>query len=59
MARGDELDEYERVRFQAARRAGLTRVEAARFAKGDATLATLRKLTRDGCAPAVIARIVC
>ena len=53
-----DLDPYERVRFQEARNAGLTRLEAARFAFGPVPLRTLRKLKRDRCDPATIARIV-
>ncbi len=54
----DGLDDYTRVRFHAARAAGLTRLEAARFAHGQVTLATLRKLRADGCPSATISRIV-
>ena len=53
-----DLDDYTRVRFYLARDAGLTRLEAARFARGPVPLATLRKLRADGCASALIARIV-
>ena len=53
-----DLDDYTRVRFHAAREAGLTRLEAARFAYGQETLQTLRKLRDDGCPPATLARIV-
>lgn len=53
-----DLAPYERVRFHEARGAGLTRLEAARFAFGTVPLRTLRRLKRDGCPPAVIARIV-
>lgn len=55
----DDLDAYQRARFRAAREAGLTRLEAARFAYGHETLATLRRLKAQGCPSAVIARIVC
>jgi len=54
-----DLDDYTRVRFRLAREAGLTRLEAERFAHGPVPLTTLRKLRRDGCPSAVIARIVC
>ncbi len=54
-----DLDAYTRVRFRYARQAGLTRLEAARFAHGPVPLATLRKLRADGCPAATIARIVC
>ncbi len=54
-----DLDDYTRVRFYLARDAGLTRLEAARFARGPVPLATLRKLRADGCPSAVLARIVC
>lgn len=59
VAAEQELDEYQRERFAAARAAGLTRVEALRFARGQETLRTLRQLRDRGCPPAVIARIVC
>lgn len=55
----DDLTDYQRARFHAARQAGLTRLEAARFAHGPVPLRTLRRLKADGCAPATIARIVC
>lgn len=55
----EDLGDYERVRFHAARAAGLTRLEAARFAYGRETLHTLAKLRADGCPSATIARIVC
>lgn len=54
----DDLDDYQRARFRAAREAGLTRLEAARFAQGTETLATLRRLKQQGCPPATLARIV-
>lgn len=54
----DDLDAYERVRFHEARVAGLTRLEAARFAYGTGTLHVLWKLKADGCPPATIAKIV-
>lgn len=54
----DELDAYERARFQAARECGLTRREAAMFAYNDTPLHTLWKLKAAGCKSAVIARIV-
>ncbi len=53
-----DLDDYTRVRFYLARDAGLTRLEAARFARGPVPLKTLRKLQADGCASALIARII-
>jgi hypothetical protein len=53
-----DLDNYTRVRFQEAREAGLTRLEADRFARGTEPLKTLRALKASGCPPAVIARIV-
>ena len=55
----EDLDDYHRERFQAARAAGLTRLESARFAYGPETLRTLRRLQADGCPAAVLARIVC
>lgn len=54
----DELDAYQVVRFREARAAGLTRVEADRFARGDTPLHTLWKLRAASCAPALIAQIV-
>jgi hypothetical protein len=54
----DELDPYHRVRFNAARHAGLTRLESARFAYGRETLHVLWRLQADGCPSALIARIV-
>ncbi len=54
----DDLDDYERARFHEARHAGLTRLEAARFAHGDQPLHTLWQLKRDGCPAATIARIL-
>lgn len=54
----DELDDYTRVRFHEAREAGLTRLEAARFAQGAIPLQTLRRLKEAGCPAATIARIV-
>ncbi len=53
-----DLDDYTRVRFQYARDAGLTKLEADRFARGPVPLKTLRKLKADGCPSATIARIV-
>jgi hypothetical protein len=52
-------DDYIRVRFHEAREAGLTEIEAARFAKGRESLRTLRALRAAGCPAATIARIVC
>lgn len=54
----EDLGDYESYRFHQARAAGLTRLEAARFAYGHATLHTLWKLKADGCPSAIIARIV-
>jgi len=54
----DDLDDYTRVRFHEAREAGLTKLEAARFARGPETLRTLRLLKDGGCPAATIARIV-
>lgn len=54
-----ELDDYQRARFHAGRAAGLTRLEAARFAYGPVPLRTLRQLKAQGCPSATIARIVC
>ncbi len=53
-----DLDDYTRVRFHLARDAGLTRLEAARFARGPVPLRTLRKLKADGCPAVTLARIV-
>ena len=54
----DDLDDYEAVRFHEARAAGLTRLEAARFAYGRETLHTLWQLKAAGCPGAIIAKIV-
>jgi hypothetical protein len=54
----DGLDKYQQVRFLEARRAGLTRLEADRFARGDQPLHTLWKLRDQGCDGRLIARIV-
>lgn len=54
----EDLDDYHRVRFHAARTAGLTRLEAARFAYGPTSLRTLKKLQADGCERGLIVRIV-
>lgn len=54
----EDLDLYERVRFHEARAAGLTRLEAARFAYGNTTLHHLWMLKADGCPAALIAKIV-
>jgi hypothetical protein len=53
-----ELDAYERTRFLEARAAGLTRLEADRFARGDQPLHLLWKLRDNGCAARLIAAIV-
>lgn len=45
-------------RFECARDAGLTKVEARLFAESDASLEMLRKLQRLGCPPQQIAAIV-
>lgn len=58
VAQDEVLDPYRRQRFQAARSVGLTKVEALRFANGQTSLRTLRKLREDGCPPALIAEIV-
>lgn len=54
----DVFDAYERVRFREAREAGLTRIEARRFALGETPLHTLWRLRAAGCPAATIARIV-
>ena len=54
----DDHDDYWLARFQSARRAGLTRVEAKRFADGTVPLATLRKCVAGGAKPETIARVV-
>ncbi len=58
--RGDDDDhgDYWLQRFHAARRAGLTRVEAHRFADGTVTLKTLREMVSGGARPETIARVV-
>ena len=54
----DDHDDYRLQRFHAARRAGLTKVEAKRFADGAATLKTLRECVAGGARPETIARVV-
>lgn len=54
----EDLDTYERVRFHEARAAGLTRLEAARFAYGTGTLHTLWTLKAAGVPASLIARIL-
>ena len=54
----DELTDYQRVRCHAARHAGLTRLEAARFATNNVPLQTLRRLRDGGCPAPLIARII-
>lgn len=51
-------DDYWFVRFHSARRAGLTMVEAKRFADGTVTLKTLREMRAAGARPETIARVV-
>ena len=45
-------------RFTEARAAGLTLIEARLFAESDADIGHLRRLIRDGCKPALIAKIL-
>jgi len=54
----DDHDDYWLQRFHAARRAGLTRVEAHRFADGTVTLKTLREMVAGGAPSETIARVV-
>lgn len=54
----EDLDAYHKARFHAAREAGLTRLEAARFVWSDTSLKTLRGLRAAGCPADKIARIV-
>jgi len=54
----DDHDDYWLVRFHAARRAGLTRLEAKRFADGAVTLKTLREMVAGGAPAETIARVV-
>lgn len=54
-------DEPHRVitrKFLEARAAGLTRVEARLFAESNGDVGELRKLVKNGCPPATIAKIV-
>ncbi len=54
-------DEQRRVvlrRFDEAREAGLTRVEALRFAESDADVGLLRRLVGAGCAARLMADII-
>ncbi len=54
----DEDRDVVRWRFQQARGAGLTRIEARLFAESEASLTELRLLVAKGCPPQTIARIV-
>ena len=54
----EDLDAYHRARFDAARNAGLTRLEACRFSFGQTPLRVLYGLQADGCPSALIAQIV-
>jgi hypothetical protein len=45
-------------RYDEARKAGMSGVEAALFAESDRDLGELRKLVEKGCEPRLIARIV-
>ncbi len=57
-AQGDELVEVQRRRYQEARRAGLTIVEAKLFADSDCDVGLLRACIRGGCPLDVLVRIV-
>lgn len=54
----DEALEVRRRRYKEARAAGLSIVEAKLFADGGQDIGWLRLLVRDGCAPALIRRIM-
>jgi hypothetical protein len=54
----DELLEVRRRRYQEAREAGLSIVEAKLFADGDQDVGTLRRLVALHCEPDLIALIV-
>lgn len=54
----DELLEVRRRRYQEARAAGLSIVEAQLFADSGEDVGMLRKLVAGACDPALIARIV-
>lgn len=53
-----EVLRVQQWRFEQAREAGLTKLEARLFAESDASLEELRLLVAKGCSPMVIARIV-
>lgn len=53
-----ELDAVRRHRYQEARTAGFSIVEACLFADGDGDVGELRKLVAAGCAVGLIRRIV-
>lgn len=57
----DQPTEKDRVmfrRFHEAHEAGLTLVESRIFAESDVDVGWLRMLVRDGCKPALIAKIL-
>lgn len=54
----DEMLEVRRRRYQEARQAGLSFIEARLFSESDADIGTLRKLVRLGCEPRYIAEIL-
>jgi hypothetical protein len=53
-----ELLRVQQWRYEQARNAGLTKVEARLFAESDRSLEELRRLVALGCKPQVIAKIV-
>ncbi len=57
-AAGDEQLEVQRRRYQEARRAGLTIVEAKLFADSDCDVGLLRACVAGGCPLDVLVRIV-
>lgn len=55
---GDELLEVRRRRYQEARQAGLSIVEAKLFADSDQDVGLLRRCLKNGWTPEQIARVV-
>ena len=54
----DEQWQRHKWRYDAARRAGLTLVEAKLFADSDVDIGELRRLHAAGCPPELLARLV-
>lgn len=54
----EEADEFQLYRYQAARKAGMTIVEAQLFRDSDVTLSQLRRLVELGCSGDMLAAIL-